>query len=118
MVISIDPGQVRGPVPTLRGVYLGDSPQRFTEEDVARLKEEVGVTCMRFGMEPRQLSDENEEVYHEAGFQYVGLILDWCKKYGVDIPDGRNLHLLRRGHPLDALQYHVPHGRSVLEGSL
>ena len=83
MVISIDPGQVRGPVPTLRGVYLGDSPQRFAEEDVARLKEEVGVTCIRFGMEPRQLSNENEEVYHEAGFQYVVLILDWCEKYDI-----------------------------------
>ncbi|MFC1718263.1 glycoside hydrolase family 5 protein [Candidatus Poribacteria bacterium] len=83
MVIAIDPSKIRGLTPTLRGVHLGDSPQPFVEDDVARLKEEVGVTCIRFGMEPRSLSDEEKEVYHEEGFQYVGSILDWCERYGI-----------------------------------
>jgi len=83
MTIDIDPKKVRRTAPTMRGVYLGDSPQPFVEEDVARLKEEVGVTCIRFGMEPRRLSDEKEEIYHEKGFHYVKSVLDWCEKYDI-----------------------------------
>ena len=37
MLISVDPKQIRGPMPNLRGVYLGDTPQQFAEDDVARL---------------------------------------------------------------------------------
>jgi endoglucanase len=83
MVISIDPQAIIGPVPALRGVYLGDSPEPSRQEDVARLQQEVGVTCIRFGVEPLSLSVEEEPVYHEAGFTYIQAVLDWCEKYGV-----------------------------------
>lgn len=83
MKITVDPKKVRGSVPTMRGTYLGDSPQPFVEDDVARLKNEVGVTCIRYGMSPGSLSDEKEEIYHEQGFRQVGRVLDWCAKYDV-----------------------------------
>lgn len=93
MKLSVDPSKVRGPVPALRGVYLGDSPEPFVEEDVARLKEEVGVTCIRYGMEPRSLAEETEEAYHEEGFRRVEALLDWCGRYGVHcVLDLHNAH--------------------------
>lgn len=91
--ISVDPAQARGPVPALRGVHMGDSPQPFVEEDVARLKQEVGVTCVRYGMEPRALTEEHSEVYHEQGFRQVETFLDWCSRYGVRcVLDLHNAH--------------------------
>lgn len=83
MLIAVDPAKTRGPVPALRGVHVGDSPEPFVEEDLARLKEELGVTCVRYGVEARTLSDEQTETYHEAGFRAVGDFLDWCAKHGV-----------------------------------
>ena len=81
--ISIDPKDIKAPVPALRGSYVGDSPHPFVEEDIARLKQEVGMTAIRFGMEPRNLTDEKEVRYKEPGFKYVGDILDWCAKYEI-----------------------------------
>ena len=83
MQVAVDPAKTRGPAPPLRGVHVGDSPEPFLEEDVARLKQEVGITCIRYGVEARTLSDENTETYHAAGFRAVGEFLDWCAKHGV-----------------------------------
>lgn len=83
MSISVDPTRLAGPVPALRGLYVGDSDEPFVEEDVARLKEEIGATCIRYGIQPRSLADEQTETYHEAGFREVGAFLDWCQKYGI-----------------------------------
>jgi hypothetical protein len=60
MPIAVDPTRTRGPVPALRGVHVGDSPEPFIEEDVARLKAELGATCVRYGVEARTLSDEQD----------------------------------------------------------
>ena len=51
MKIAVDRNKVHGPVPALRGTYVGDSPEPIQEEDVARLKEDLGLTCIRNGFE-------------------------------------------------------------------
>jgi len=81
--ITLDPNAIQCPVPALRGSHVGDSQHPFTEEDIARLKHEVGMTAIRFGMEARSLADEKEVRYHESGFRYVNNVLDWCAKYGI-----------------------------------
>ncbi|HEY3282577.1 MAG TPA: cellulase family glycosylhydrolase [Armatimonadota bacterium] len=81
--VVVNPVRVLGAVPVWRGVYLGDSPEPFVEEDVARLKQEVGVTCIRYGMEPRALVAEELSGLREEGFQQVREVLDWCAIYGV-----------------------------------
>lgn len=71
------------PVPRLRGVYLGDSELPFVEDDIARLRQEVGVNCIRFGMEPLRLTDETGSTYNDDGFAYVRRVLDWCATYDI-----------------------------------
>lgn len=83
MQINIDPSKTLHPVPAMRGSYLGDSPVPLMEQDVARLRDEVGATCIRFGIEAVWLASETQEIYHEEGFARVREMLDWCDKYSV-----------------------------------
>jgi len=95
--ITIDRSKVRGPVPTLRGTYVGDSPEPIREEIIACLKEDLGLTCIRNGFHARLLSDEQEEVYHEDGFHRLQQMLDWCEKYDVHCIMDLHNALGRRG---------------------
>jgi aryl-phospho-beta-D-glucosidase BglC (GH1 family) len=83
MTIHVDGNSIVGPVPALRGIYVGDSPEPIQEEDIARLKEDLGLTCIRHGFEAVWLSDEEREVYHEEGFRRLQDMLDWCGRYDI-----------------------------------
>lgn len=83
MQIRLDPQNVRGRVPSLRGVYLGDSAERLVEEDFIRFRQEVGITGVRLGMEPRTLADEKQRGWKEDGFRYIQDQLDWSAKLGI-----------------------------------
>lgn len=81
--IRIRPFQPGHPVPSLRGVHLGDSELPFVEDDIARIKQEVGATCIRFGVEPLWLTDEQGTQWKDDGFAYVRRVLDWCAAHGM-----------------------------------
>jgi endoglucanase len=97
MKIAVDRNKVHGPVPALRGTYVGDSPEPIQEEDVARLKEDLGLTCIRNGFEAAWLSDEDQEIYHPEGFQRLQQMLDWCEKHDIHCIMDLHNALGRRG---------------------
>ena len=104
----VDLRRVVGPVPNLRGLHVGDMeidlakkldtveasvrteapthPARFVETDMARLKEECGATCARFGFEASILeTDDAPGVWREEGFSYLSDAITWGERHGVHI---------------------------------
>jgi len=85
MSIRMNPGDTRGPVPALRGTFVTDwhvlcrDPHvPLQDEDIACLKEDLGLTCVRYGFLGWLLSDEDQEIYHEEGFGRLEQMLSYC----------------------------------------
>jgi endoglucanase len=76
--VHVDPSDTLRPVPALRGTYFGDSPEPLCEEDLDRLVRDTGLTCIRLGMEAKNLADERDSGWKEDGFAYISAVLDWC----------------------------------------
>ncbi|MHB9032038.1 MAG: glycoside hydrolase family 5 protein [Anaerolineae bacterium] len=96
--IRIDLSAVVGQAPAWRGTYLGDSPLPLGAHDVARLRSEVGVTCIRLGLEPANLCNESAAEFYPSGFAYITEMLDACAHNQVAcILDLHNAHGRRYG---------------------